>query len=284
MLFQDSSGEFGGDLFAGVLEDDAMLHPLMQLATADLCGRSVFHETVDGHAAGASQPCFHVLQTDVQVLHDTVCGDLTVLDLGVDKVLGRDLIFGDEVDLVSGAHVGKDLVTDGGKGGMCDPGAVVAVGQFADLIVAHLGHGLFVRDRVVFDWDLGGHTPHGVNATAVACVDESLDVGVHEWRGHCHLVSVRQDVFWQVSQPLDRGENVIPATTVQPTGVVSELVDDLFHLEGCGQSLDQDGCPDGATGNCQVVLRDVENVVPQFCFKVVLHLWEVKVRPLAYFD
>lgn len=70
---------------------------------------------------------------------------------------------------------------------------------------------------------------HGVDSTAMAGLDEELDVGVHEGRGHGHSGSVRKDELGVLTEALDGVEDVIPSTTVQPRAVVTELVDNLVE-------------------------------------------------------
>src|SRR5919106_819836 len=44
-----------------------------------------------------------------------------------------------------------------------------------------------------------------------------------------------------VGELLDDREDVVPAAGVEPRGVLAELVQDLVHLEGREDRLDQDG-------------------------------------------
>lgn len=66
--------------------------------------------------------------------------------------------------------------------------------------------------------------------------------------------------------------------------MVPELVDDLVHLEGGKDRLDQHGSPDGAPRHPDVVLGEVEDVVPQPGLEVRLHLGQVEVRAVAALD
>jgi hypothetical protein len=80
---------------------------------------------------------------------------------------------------------------------------------------------------VVLDGDLGCHAAHGVDTAPVACLDEELDVGVHEGRGHGDGVAVGKDKVGVLAETLDGAEDVVPAAAVETGGVVAELVDDL---------------------------------------------------------
>lgn len=63
-----------------------------------------------------------------------------------------------------------------------------------------------------------------------------------------------------------------------------ELKEDLVHLEGSGDGLDEDGAADGASGHAQRILTELEDVVPETSFEVVLHLGQVEVRAKASLD
>ena len=52
--------------------------------------------------------------------------------------------------------------------------------HLAQLVGAHLGERRLVGRRVVLDRDLRGHAAHGVDAAAVAGLDEELHVGAQE--------------------------------------------------------------------------------------------------------
>lgn len=46
---------------------------------------------------------------------------------------------------------------------VCDPGPVVPVGDFAQLVRAHLLHRNLIRLVIALDRDLSGHSTHGGN-------------------------------------------------------------------------------------------------------------------------
>ena len=48
--------------------------------------------------------------------------------------------------------------------------------HFALLILTHLIQSLFIRDGIVLDGDLRGHAAHGVNAAAVAGLNQQLHI------------------------------------------------------------------------------------------------------------
>ena len=58
-------------------------------------------------------------------------------------------------------------------------------------------------------------------------------------------------------------EDVIPSTAVQSSRVVSQFVENLLHLEGSGNGLDQDSGSDGSVRESNVGGGKGKNVVPQ---------------------
>jgi hypothetical protein len=123
-----------------------------------------------------------------------------------------------------------------------------------------------------------------VHAAAVARLDKQLDVGVHEWHRHGDGAAVWQHKGRVVAEALDDAEDVVPAAAVEPGAVVAQLVDDLVHLEGGQNGFDEHGAADGAARHADVVLSQVEGVVPQAGLKVRLHLGQVEVRAGAALD
>jgi hypothetical protein len=63
--------------------------------------------------------------------------------------------------------------------------------------------------------------------------------------------------------------------------VVPQLVQDLVHLEGRQDGLDEHGGLDGAAGDAEGLLGGDEDVVPEARLGVVLELGQVEVRPGA---
>src|ERR1700686_990868 len=61
--------------------------------------------------------------------------------------------------------------------------------------------------------------------------------------------------------------------------MVAKLVEDLFHFECCEDRFDQHRGTDRAPRYFQIVLREIENVIPQPCFDMAFELGQVEVRP-----
>ena len=160
---------------------------------------------------------------------------------------------------------------------MGNPGSVVAGLDLAELVGVDALHGLVVGSLVILDWDLCGHSAHGGNLSLVAGLDEELHVGVHEWDGHGDSRAVWEDEVGVLAELLDDAEDVIPASAVKAGAVIPQLEDDLVHLEGGQDSLDQDCASDGASWDGDEILCKVEDVIPETGLQVRLHLWQVEV-------
>jgi len=120
-----------------------------------------------------------------------------------------------------------------------------------------------------------------VNTTLVAGLNEKLDVRGHERNGHSDVVTLGQNKLGVVSQLLDEREDVVPSTTVKTGRVLTELVDDLVHLENTEDGLNENGTTDGTTGDTNPVLGNLEDIVPKTGLEVRLHLGKVEVRAKA---
>lgn len=118
----------------------------------------------------------------------------------------------------------------------------------------------------------------------MAGLDKELDVSIHERRSHCDGGSVREDKVGVLAETLDDAEDVVPATTVETGRVVTELIDDLVHLECSHDGLDEDSASDGASWHANVILSKVEGVVPKSGLEVALHLRQVEVRASSALD
>src|SRR4029450_818498 len=77
---------------------------------------------------------------------------------------------------------------------------------------------------------------------------------------------------------LDQAEEVVPPPGVQADDMVAELIQDLVHLKGREHGLDQDCRLDAPGRQAELLLGEVEDVVPEPGLAVVLELREVEVR------
>jgi len=111
----------------------------------------------------------------------------------------------------------------------------------------------------------------------VTGLNEFPDVGVHESDLHSDIHAVREHGIEICPPSLDEAEDVVPSSTVETARVLSQLKQNLLHLEGGGESLDQHGSTDSPLGHADVALGEGEDVIPEASLQVVLHLGEVKV-------
>src|SRR5204862_1846509 len=77
---------------------------------------------------------------------------------------------------------------------------------------------------------------------------------------------------------LDAAEDVVPTAGVQPDRALAQLVENLLHLEGGKDRLDQDRRPDRARREAELGLGQLERVVPETRLEVALELRKVEVR------
>ena len=158
-----------------------------------------------------------------------------------------------------------------------EPGLGLAV-----LVLADLGERALVDLGIAAARDEGRHAAHGEGATPVAGLDQQVAVGLHHRRGHRHGVAVGEgEVRPGIAEVLDDAEQVVPAARVEACRMVAQLVEDLVHLEGGRDRLDEHGGADRPVRDAELLLRVGEDVVPQPCLEVGLHLRQVDVRAAA---
>src|SRR6267378_5038576 len=120
----------------------------------------------------------------------------------------------------------------------------------------------------------------GMNAAMppIACLHEEIRVRPHEGDGHRHPGPIRQDEFLPGSEFLDDAERVVPPACVEARGMVSQLIQDLLHLEGRGDRLDEHGGLHRAHRNPDCLLSEPEHVVPETGLQMAFHLGQIEVR------
>lgn len=106
------------------------------------------------------------------------------------------------------------------------------------------------------------HATHGVDAPAVAGADEEVGVAPHEVLSHPHLNPVREEAVRLGLECLDVAEDVVPSSTVEPDGVLPQLVEDLIHLKHRRKGLDQDRSPDAPPSYSGQLLGPLEHPIP----------------------
>ena len=262
-----------------------MLAPLPELAPGHLSSRGIFHEVIDWHTTNAFEPAFHVAEADVQVLANAFLGNAAG-HVHVEEVICRNVhIFSALVDLIWCRHVCvKDIRGNRGKRWMSDPGAIVASTDFSELVLSNVVHRDIVGFLVVLDGDLSSHSTHGMNLSLVASLDEQSYVRIHERNSHRYSRAIWKDKVGIVAEFLDDGEDVIPPTAIQARAMIAELIDNLVHLKCRSDGLNQDRTSDSAPWHADVVLRKVEDIVPEASLEVGFHLGQVEVRAGSSLD
>ena len=69
---------------------DTVADPLPELGAGDLSGGGILHQIIDWDTADTTEPSLHVAKTNVQVLADTLLGNLS-WDVHVEQIVGGDL-------------------------------------------------------------------------------------------------------------------------------------------------------------------------------------------------
>ncbi|KAH3684436.1 hypothetical protein WICPIJ_004590 [Wickerhamomyces pijperi] len=135
------------------------------------------------------------------------------------------------VDLVWSQQLLEDFIGDRSQSRVRNPGTVMSSVEFTEFVLLNVGHGNGVSLLVALDWNLSRHTPHSVDLTFVASVNQQADIRGHEPDRHVHLGTVWKDELRMGTERFDVGEDVIPSTTVQTSRMITELIDNLIHLE-----------------------------------------------------
>jgi hypothetical protein len=107
-----------------------------------------------------------------------------------------------------------------------------------------------------------------VHTSTVASLNEKADIGVHERNGHGHGRTVWKNKVGVLAELLDKRKYIVPAAAVETRAVVTEFIDDLVHFESGVDGLNQNSSTDGASGKTDVVLGQVEGIVPQASLEV----------------
>ena len=161
---------------------------------------------------------------------------------------------------------------------MGDPGAVAATIGLALLVLANLRKRDLVDRGIAARGDKRSHAANRMRAAAMARAHEQLRVGVHKRHAHRHGRTVGQDRVLVGVELLDGAKDVVPTARIEAGRVVTQLVEDLLHLERCGERLDQHRCADRPLRDADGLLGNHESIVPEPGLKVRLEFREVEVR------
>src|SRR4051794_25343000 len=96
--------------------------------------------------------------------------------------------------------------------------------DLAKFILPYFVEGLLIGNRVILDWNLSGHSSHGVNAALVTCLDEKIHIGLQKCLIHGDFGAIGKDHVGPMSELFDVTENVVPAAAVKPGRMIAELI------------------------------------------------------------
>ena len=94
---------------------------------------------------------------------------------------------------------------------------------------------------------------------------------------HSHLGTVGINEIRNVAELFDGAKDIVPASAVQTGGMFPQFIEDLVHLKGGQDGLDEHRCFDSAPRNTQFILSQDKHIVPQPGFQVALQLGQVEV-------
>ncbi len=119
-----------------------MPHLLPYLRARNLGCRRIFHQVVDWDATIAAEPCFQILNADVDVHAQTLLGDAA--HVGSEQIRGADMnVLTLGVNLIFRGHVLVEyLFGHGNQSRMGNPGAIVTRLNFTKLVLAHFSSAL----------------------------------------------------------------------------------------------------------------------------------------------
>src|SRR5438477_2033507 len=103
-------------------------------------------------------------------------------------------------------------------------------------------------------------------------------------RRHCDECAIGQDEIFFRAEFLDAGKNVIPTPAIEPDRVIAQLVENLVHLKGRRDGFNEDGCTNRSARNSNLILHEIEDVVPYPRLDVALHFWQIKIWTGAAID
>ena len=187
------------------------------------------------------------------------------------------------MNLVRCRHVFvEDFFRDHYQGGVSHPSSIVAIGGLAFFIGAHFRHGGIVRGGVVFDRNLRRHATHRRRISAMASFHQEQRVTTHKWAGHRDVITIGEYDIFVVAKFFNATENVVPAAAIQSRRMLAQLIQNFVHLEGSENGFDQHGRLDRALRDAEFLLGDGENIVPQTCFQMAFHFWQIEIGAGAF--
>src|SRR5215469_4208056 len=95
------------------------------------------------------------------------------------------------------------------------PCPVVPCIHFPELVLTYFLQRFLIGRRIALDRNLCSHPSHGVNATAMARLDQEVNIRLQKMFLHRYRRPIRKHKVRTAPELLDEAEDVIPAPTVQ---------------------------------------------------------------------
>mmetsp|Transcript_29833 Transcript_29833/g.49498 ORF Transcript_29833/g.49498 Transcript_29833/m.49498 type:complete len:296 (-) Transcript_29833:289-1176(-) len=238
---------FGRNDSVVILRGNLMMSPLPNLSTTNFGSGRIFHGIVEGDTSDATQPCLGVRQYNVNPSGESFAGDCLVGRKRTRVWQFQQVAFRDggsdhsglTDDLVGSFHVLiKYLSGYLYECRMGYPSSVVSRQDLTQLVLFDLLHGGGIPFGIVFDGDRRRHASHGKGTTFVANVNQPFHVRFHERRRHGQMRTIGGDQIAVVTEFLDKGEQIIPSSTIETNRMVLQFVQDFFHFKGSRDGLE----------------------------------------------
>lgn len=97
-----------------------------------------------------------------------------------------------------------------------DRGNILMTGpNLSQLIGIDTSHGLLVGLFIILDRNLCSHSSHGMDTSAVTCLNQQFDIRLHKWYSHGNGAPIREHELRVIPKLLDHAKDVIPTTAVE---------------------------------------------------------------------
>ena len=115
-------------------------------------------------------------------------------------------------------------------------------------------------------------------------LDAKQRIRTHEVRRHRDQRAIGEQEVALVPELFDAGKNVIPAAAIQPGGMLAQFVKNFVHLERGRNRLDEHRRANRSLRNAELVLRQLEGVIPNARLEMALHFRQIKIRTASARD
>ena len=117
-----------------------------------------------------------------------------------------------------------------------------------------------------------------MGTTTMARLHEELSIGAHEWHRHGHFAAVGEhEPCATTPVVLDNRKEIVPPTCVETCSVIAECIENLVHLEGSGESLNQHSGTNGSVLKTKLSFSEAEDIIPELGFLARFEFREIDV-------